>query len=371
MRLLYCILTILISCHLSGQEYFLLVGTYDSPKSEGIYVYRFNTKNGDSKAVSQIKLSNASYITVSPDEKFVYSVNENGKNASGGKVSSFSFDKTTGGLIFINSEFSGGDHPCYIETDKSGKWVFAGNYSTGNLAVFPVSENGGLNPADTIIQHTGISINKQRQNGPHVHCTVISPDNNWLLVPDLGIDKAMIYSFDNINGSLSTGKQPFISSEPGAGPRHLVFHPFKKTVYLIEELSGTISVHHFKNGKTKNIQRISTMITDDSSFAGSADIHVSADGKFLYASNRGNVNNIAIFSIEKKGRLSLIGHQSVLGKTPRHFNFDPTGKYLLACNQNSDEIVIFQRDINSGLLTDTGKRIQVGRPVCLKWIKIN
>jgi 6-phosphogluconolactonase len=368
MKILFKLAASFISLQAACQEHYLLVGTYDSPKSEGVYVYRFNSTNGDVNAVSHFVTSNPSYLTVSPNGKYVYSVNENGKNGIGGEVTAFSFDKKNGQLSFINRQFSGGDHPCYIETDKTGKWVFTGNYSTGSLAVFSINAEGGLSRADTVIKHLGKGKNENRQQGPHVHCTVISPDNKWLLVPDLGIDKTLIYAFDNKSGKLSQDKQYFISSEPGAGPRHFTFHPNNKLGYLVEELSGTIVAHTFKNGKSERIQRISTMPAGDSSFAGSADIHISPDGKFLYASNRGNVNNIAVFSLNKKGKLSLVGHQSTLGITPRHFNFDPSGKYLLVCNQNSDEIVIFKRDVNSGLLYDSGKRIQVGKPVCIKWI---
>ena len=368
MKSLVLLPTLILSQFVLCQEYYLLVGTYDSPKSEGIYVYHFNAANGDTKEVGHIKTSNPSYLAISKDERFVYAVNENGKNGNGGEVTSFSFDKKDGRLSFVNTQLSGGDHPCFIETDKTGKWVFAGNYSSGNLAVFPVKTDGGLSLAETLIQHTGKGINEQRQKGPHVHCTVLSPDNKWLLVPDLGIDKTMIYGFDALTGKLTTGKQPFIASEPGAGPRHFVFHPTKKLGYLIEELSGTVVAHKYKNGRYKRIQRVSTLAEGDSSFAGSADIHISPDGKFLYASNRGNINNIVIYSLNKKGKLTLIGHQPTLGNTPRHFNFDPTGNYLLACNQNSNEIVIFKRNINTGLLTDSGKRVSIGKPVCIKWI---
>jgi len=300
----------------------------------------------------------------------VYAVNENGKSGFGGEVTAFSFDKKNGQLSFINRQFSGGYHPCYIDTDKTGRWVFAGNYSSGNLAIFPVKKDGGLNIADTLIQHTGNGKNQERQKGPHVHCTVVSPNNEWLLVPDLGIDKTMLYRFDEQTGKLSVGKQKYIESVPGAGPRHFVFHPNNKRGYLIEELSGTVVAYKYKNGIFKTIQRVSTMVGGDRSFAGSADIHISPDGKFLYASNRGNINNLAIYSVSKKGKLSLIGQQPTLGKTPRHFNFDPTGKYLLVCNQNSNEIVIFTRDATTGFLKDSGERITIGKPVCIKWITL-
>jgi len=354
----------------ANKSYYLIVGTYDSPTSEGIYIYTFNSRNGSVSEVSHIKTSNPSYVTISPDEKFVYAVHENGKDGNGGEVAAFSFDKKPGTLSFINKQLSGGDHPCYVEIDKTGKWVFAGNYSSGSVAVLPVNADGRLGATTTIIQHSGSGKDAARQKAPHVHCTKISDDNRWLFVPDLGIDKVMIYSFDAETGKLTPAQEPFAESMPGSGPRHFTFHPNKKYAYLVEELSGTVSVFEYNDGMLKNIQRISTMPPRDGSFAGSADIHVSPDGKFLYASNRAASNTIAIFKIDKtSGKLIAMGHQSTLGKTPRNFSIDPSGNFLLAANQGTDEIVIFKRNKRTGLLTDTGKRIHIGKPVCLKWIK--
>lgn len=367
--ILIIILLTIVAQSAFAQNYYLIAGTYNSPKSEGIYVYNFNSADGSVKKINQVKSSNPSYVAISPDEKFVYSVAEDGNNNIGGSIAAFTFNKQTGALTFINQQLSGGDHPCYVAVDKTGKWVFAGNYTSGSIAVLPVLENGGLGAASSTIQHTGSGTNKDRQKSPHVHCTEISADNKWLFVPDLGIDKVMIYSFDARTGKLTPAKEPFSASAPGAGPRHFTFHPTNKFAYLIEELSGTIVSFGYKKGKLKQLQRISSMPVGDMSFAGSADIHVSSDGKFLYASNRSNSNSIAIYSIDKKkGTLKLITHQSVLGNTPRNFNFDPTGKFLLVANQNSDEIVIFKRDVITGLLTDSSNRISLGKPVCIKWI---
>jgi len=353
------------------QQNYLVTGTYTSGKSEGIYVYQFNSADGTAKAISQVKISNPSFVAVSPNEQFVYSVEEDAAaNGKGGEITAFSFNKKTGSLIFINRQLTGGDHPCYVSVDKTGKWVAAGNYSSGSLSIFPVEANGGLGTATTI-KHEGSGPNMARQASPHVHCTFFSADNRFLFVPDLGIDKLMIYAFDENTGKLTAAKQAFAQSEPGAGPRHICFDPANKFTYLIEELSGTVVTYKYKNGKLKRKQRISTMPAGDTSIAGSADIHVSPDGKFLYASNRAEANTIAIFSINQhNGKLSLVGHQSTLGKTPRNFNFDPSGNFLLVANQNSDNVVVFKIDKDTGLLTDTGNRIDVGKPVCLKWISM-
>ncbi len=361
---------LLVSVSAAQQQYYLVTGTYTTGKSEGIYVYQFNSNVGSATAISHVKISNPSFVSVSPNEQFVYAVQEDAAiNGKGGEVAAFSFNKQTGILTYMNKQPSGGDHPCYVAVDKTGRWVVAGNYSSGSLSVLPVQADGSLGAATTIIQHEGSVPNVQRQSKPHVHCTLFSADNRFLFVPDLGIDKIMIYAFNATTGKLSPAKQPFAQSTAGAGPRHLCFHPSNKYAYLVEEMSGTVVVFKYRNGKLKNKQRISSMPVGDTSDAGSADIHVSQDGNFLYASNRSNANTIAIFRInQKNGKLAIIGHQSTFGRTPRNFNFDPSGNFLLVGNQNSDEIVIFKVDKVTGLLTDTQKRIEVGKPVCLKWI---
>ena len=367
------LLLMLLSLYISNsfaQEHYLLVGTYTGGKSEGIYVYKFNSENAGFSEVSHVKSSNPSFLAISPDEKYVYAANENGNKGNGGEVSAFSFDKENGTLNFINSQSTQGDHPCYVETDKTGKWVFAANYSTGSLVVYPLNTDQGLAAASTHIMHSGTGPNKSRQDKPHVHCTMIAPDNNWLLVPDLGTDKVMIYSFDPTSGRLSPGQQAFARSQPGAGPRHLSFHPNGKYVYLIEELTGHVVTYQYKDGRLKFLYRNSSLPRGQQGYAGSADIHVSPDGNFLYASNRGDFNNIATFRLDKKGKPSIVGFVPSEGKGPRNFNFDPSGNYLLVGNQDSDEIVIFQRDKKTGLLTDSKKRIAVGKPVCIKWISI-
>ena len=370
LALVFC-LSFLTSC-MTQQEplHYLITGTYTGDKSEGIYVYLFNSKDGSYKEVSHVKTSNPSFLTLSPDEKYVYAVAENSNNGNGGEVASFAFDKKTGVLTPVNRQLSHGDSPCYIDVNKTGKWIFVANYTSGTLSVLPVDASGKIGEAATTIQHEGSGVNKSRQSKPHVHCTYISDDDKWLFVPDLGIDKVMVYSFDTTNGSLKPAEQPFIKIEDGGGPRHITFHPNKKFAYVIEEMGGAVDAFDYDNGKFNAVQRIESVQKEDTAFIGSADIHVSDDGKFLYASNRGGFNTIAIYSINQQdGKLTLVGHQQSLGDIPRGFSIDPSGKFLLAANQESNDIVIFNRDEKTGLLTDTGKRIAVGKPVCLKWAK--
>lgn len=365
----FLFLFITVSVAAQQQDY-LITGTYTTGKSEGIYVYKFNNMDGSAREVSHVKISNPSYVAVSPRDSFLYAVQENAAaNGKGGEITAFSFNKENGTLTYINQQPSGGNHPCYVAVDKTGAWVVVGNYSSGSLSVFPVLANGALGAAVTSIQHSGSGPNAARQQPPHVHCTLFSADNRFLFVPDLGIDKIMIYAFDVATGKLNPASQPFAQSLAGAGPRHFCFHPSAKYAYLAEEMSGTVVAFKYRKGRLKKLQRISCMPAGDSSNASTADIHISPDGKFLYVSNRAPSNTIAIFKINyKKGTLLPVAHQPTLGQAPRNFNFDPTGNFLLVANQNSDNIVIFKIDKETGLLTDTGNRITVGNPVCLKWV---
>jgi len=373
MKKLFAFLFCTITLKSFSQENYLLIGSYSAPNSEGIYVYKFNSLTGEAVFVSSIKASNPSFLAVSPNEKFIYAVNENADSTRftvTGYIAAFSFDKTNGKLSFINKQESGGKHPCYVAIDKTGKWIFTGNYSSGSLAVLPVKANGSLDTAIQTIQHEGHGVVDGRQDDPHVHATVLSRDNKTLYVPDLGLDKLMIYKFNNVTGKLTDAPMPFAMTEPGTGPRHFDIHPNNKYAYLMEELTGTVSVFQiYKDGSLESIQNISALPRDFNGVIGSADIHVSPDGKFLYASNRGESNTIGIFKINPStGLLTWVDAQSTLGQTPRNFNFDPTGNFLLVANQNTDDIIIFKRDKITGLLTDTGKKINVHSPVCLKWI---
>lgn len=354
-----------------AQKLNLLIGTYtDKGTSEGIYVYEFDTKTG--KAVYKNKATgteNPSYLAISRDGKYVYAANE----AGAGEVSSFTFDKKSGSLKLLGKKPSNGTAPCYVSTNSKGNFVFAGNYGAGNFSVYPVSSDGSLGDAVQVIQHSGSGINKERQEGPHVHSTVLSPDEKFLMVSDLGTDKISIYHFDahNTTKPLIPADQPYVEVKAGNGPRHLDFHPNGKFAYSIQEMTGNITVFAYNNGHLNAVQNISILPQGFNGAIGAADIHVSPDGTFLYASNRGEANDIAIFSIDKgTGMLKPSGRASTLGKGPRNFVIDPSGNFLIAGNQNSDSVIIFRRDKKTGLLSDTGERIKVGAPVCLKFTSI-
>ncbi|RYY58850.1 MAG: lactonase family protein, partial [Chitinophagaceae bacterium] len=342
----------------------LFVGTYTrTPGRAGIFVYRFDPATQEATLLDTMIAVNPSYLAPSADGKFLYAVSEQGKGK--GAVGAYRVRK--GKLTLINQVSSEGDDPCYVTTDRKGKNVIVGNYSGGTMALFPVAPDGGLAPAEQVFQYTGSGPNKQRQEASHVHSTVLSPDEDYLLVADLGTDSVKSYRFAPGKHRLTETKKSFRLSA-GSGPRHIVFHPKKDWVYILQELSGTVTAATFNSGKLAPLQEISLLPAGSSSAPHSADIHVSPDGAFLYASNRAPTNHIAIFRIdEKAGTLTLVGTQPTGGAVPRNFTLDPSGNFLLAANQDSDRITIFKVDKSTGLLTDTGKSIPVPSPVCLKW----
>jgi 6-phosphogluconolactonase len=347
----------------------MLVGTYNSPASEGIYVYKFNSDSGTTRPVSMIKTSNPSYLAVSPDNKYVYAVGEvAGPTGREGAVSSFAFNKSTGALTLLSTQSSGGNNPCYIATDKKGKWAMVGNYSSGNLSVLRVRK-GKLLPALQVIQHEGSGPDTSRQESPHVHGVFPDKKNQYVYFTDLGIDKVMAY-YQSKAGRLTSSVSKTITMPPGSGPRHLDFHPGGKYMYVLNELSNSVSVlKDTGNSSFTEIQNLSALPPYFKGKSTAADIHVSPDGKFLYTSNRGTNNTIAVFSIDpQSGMINSVNYTYTEGETPRNFNFDPTGNYLIVGNQNSNTIVIFKRNKETGLLTDTGQRIPVGKPVCIKWM---
>ena len=372
MLLSVCI--VLLAQAVFAQQYFLFTGTYTTGTSEGIYVYRFDANTGAiSPADTARAVKQPSYLTLSADGNFLYAVNETGGNAPG-QISAFSFNKATGKLQFLNKRPSFGDYPCYITVSNNRKWVIAGNYGGGNFVAYAVNEDGSLSDNYQMIQHQGKGPNPSRQEASHVHSTVFSPDQRHLLVSDLGTDKVTVYRFNENAASNPIAPVPahVASTIGGSGPRHLEFHPNGKWVYLMEELSGYVSAWKYRKGKLTSFHRSDAHQADYKGDHGSADIHISADGKHLYASNRYQANNLTIFNINRKsGQITPIAYQDVLGNKPRNFIIEPSGKFVLVANQESNDVRIFRRNPATGLLTPTETMLSVGNPVCLKLLKIS
>jgi len=355
-----------------ARYYHLLIGTYTRGKSEGIYVYRFDNKTGQLNHVYTAKgVENPSFLTVSPDGQFVYAVNELSGDKQG-SVSAFKFNSQQGILTLLNQQASGGGDPCYLTLDDEQKFLVVANYSGGSFSILPIKSDGSLLPAVQTFQHVGNSVNPDRQENPHVHATVFSPDQKYLFVDDLGTDKVNIYRFDpkNKQKPLSPATPAYIDVKPGSGPRHLIFNKTGTYAYLILELSAEILVFQHNKGKLDLVQTVPITEADFEGEVGAAEIQLSPDGKFLYASNRGDANEIVVYTVDpEKGLLTFVERKKTMGKMPRHFTIDPHGNFLLVAHQESHSVVLFPRDKNTGKLGSGKQLLSIDSPVYLKMIE--
>lgn len=354
----------LCQCKSKPMDNYMIVGTYTHSGSKGIYVYNFNADSGNVELVSTASdIKNPSYLWVSKEN--VYAASETNGDTPG-SVSAYSLDKQNGSLHLLNNLPTGGDDPCFVEADASGKFVAVANYSGGSVTIFPTDEKGALIDKKQLVQHEGGSVNPDRQQGPHVHQSIFSPDQKFLLTPDLGKDEVMVYAFDKSKAQ-PLSLHATIQCAPGSGPRHIAFHPHKKFAYLMHELKPFVTVYSFDNGNFKAIQNINAYPEDFEGNKDGAEVMVSPDGKFLYTSQRADQNTIGIFQIdEATGELTLKGFEPVLGKGPRYFTFDPSGKFLLVANQLSDNITIFEINKETGMLKPSGN-IDIPIPVCIQF----
>jgi 6-phosphogluconolactonase len=358
------------SFDMTAKSKLVYVGTYTekeanvSGKAEGIYIYELNLTTGELSYISTSpRTMNPSYIAIHPNHQWLYAVNEFGE----GQVSAFLLSTDKKQLTFLNAVSSHGNSPCYVSVDHSGKFVMVANYGSGTVALYPINPDGSLQDASSVDQHAGKGPTA-RQEGPHAHMIIPGNSGQYIYATDLGTDQVFTYRIDSKTKQLkNTGNTK--TTQAGAGPRHLAFHPNNLWVYLVNELNGTIEASSVNNltGEFKRFQTISTVPEDEKNAAGCADIHITPSGKFLYASNRGDVNTIAMYAINQNtGQLQTIGYQSVLGRTPRSFVIDPTGTFLLVANQGTDNVVTFKIDTSTGKLIETGIETKIPTPVCLK-----
>jgi len=344
------------------KDIFLLIGTY----SPTMYVYRFNPVNGKLEATSTFGISGSQYLTVSKNQKFVYVVNDQ-SNAKGGEITAFSFDNGKGTLNRINSTTTGSEPCCFVDISTDNRWVVAGNYRLGNLFVFKTNLDGSIKQCKQIIDHKTIA---PEGIVPHVHCTLFTPDGKYIFATDLGLDKLFCYPFSPQSDEPLIESNAVISEiHKGYGPRHLAFHPNGKYLYMIAEKSGHIVCYQYKTGKLIQIQDLLSDSTNNDGKGGSADIHITPNGKFLYATHRLKANDIVGYKIAHSGKLTELFHQSSKGIQPRNFVIDPTGSFLLVANVDSGNIVVFKINQESGQLSATGEEINVEKPFCLKMIE--
>lgn len=359
------IIAILFCLHTNAQtlKANLLVGTYTKKESKGIYVYNFDTAAGKAILLSHTDSStNPEFLTITKDRQFVYAVNE----TKDGMVAAYSFKENKLNLLQLKSVKS--EDPCYITLSPDEHNLFVANYSGGSITQFHRFADGLISNAQQFIQHVGKSVNEKRQDKAHVHGAFFSPKGDYLLTPDLGMDQVFIYPYNNNNSNpLDLSKSNSIVSKPGAGPRHLAFSLNGKFIYVTEELTGSVSVYGFVNDKASFLQTVFTHPSNYNGAPGTADIHVSPNGKYLYVSNRGEENNIAKFPILSNGKLDdkKMKLFSTLGKRPRNFTISGDGNWLLVANQDTDNIIVYKINKATGDLINTGNSISVSMPVCL------
>jgi 6-phosphogluconolactonase len=362
----------------TAQDYFVYVGTYPAGDSKGIYLYRFDEKSSHLTSLGlAAEIANPSFVATDPGHRYLYAVTDTdmairGSNADkvANTISSFTIDPASGSLKFLNRVSSGGSDPIHLIVDKTGKILFVANYDSGSIASFAIRPDGSIGAMTGFDQHHGSSVDPQRQQGPHAHEVVLSPDNRFLLVPDLGLDRILIYRIDEAKHSFLPNNPAYVAVKGGLGPRHFAFAPDGKFAYAICEMGSSVVAFSYdrESGALTPIQTISTLPAGFSGEDDSAEIQIDKSGRFLYASNRGQ-NTITEFQKDKStGKLTVVQNISTEGKTPRNFVIDPTGRYLLAANQDSNNIVLFEIDSATGRLTPANQIEELAAPVCLLFV---
>lgn len=343
---------------------YIYTGSYTQPgnsNSQGIHIYCLDPSSGTLEFVEAAASGpNPSFMALHPNGRFLFAANE----LAEGLVSSFAVDPGSGRLSFLNRQPVHGSAPCYLTCDPTGAWLLAANYGDGSLSVLPVHVDGSLGSLAQRVQHYGLGSDPQRQEGPHAHAVVFDPSGRFVLAADLGIDRLNVYRFDGQSGQLLAHRPSGVAAISGAGPRHLVFHPNGRTLYVSNELNSTVTACSW-NDQDGLLDSFQTLPTLPPGFpAGdAADIHLHPNGRTLYVSNRGH-DSLAIFTVDQQdGSLIPNGHVSTAGKWPRNFALDPSGWFLLVANQHSDSLVIFRLDPQTGIPAPTGEIISVPSPV--------
>lgn len=352
------------SLNAASKDALVYIGTYTRGGSKGIYAYRFDASTGKlSEQGVAAEVENPSFLFVNAKGTRLYSVGE----AATGTVSAFEIDKASGKLKRLNDQPTGGNGPCHIMGDKAGKNIILVHYGSGSTAVFALKPDGSLGERTALVQHSGSSVDKGRQSGPHAHSVNYSKSEKYAVVADLGLDEFIVYAVDQAKGTLT--RHSAAKVKPGSGPRHFSFHPSYKFAYGVNEMASSVTAFQWNeaSGNLTEIQTVPTLPSDFQGKSSCAEILVHPSGKFVYASNRGH-DSIAAFSIASDGKLTSLGTASVEGKTPRNFRIDPSGAWLIAANQDSGNLVVFRIDKSTGKLTASGEQAKVPFPVCIRFV---
>lgn len=355
-------------------QYIAFVGTYTGKESKGIYAFRFDSDNGKMQPLGlAAEIRNPTFLAPHPKGRFLYSIGEVGdfQGQKAGSVSAFAVDAKTGKLTLLNTVSTRGAGPCHVSVDDAGRCVLVANYGGGSVAVFRIGEDGKLSEATDFVQHSGKGPNLKRQAGPHAHAFTLAPDNRYAFAPDLGADRVFIYRLDPVNGKITPADPPSVKIIPGAGPRHIAFHPSAKFAYVINELLSTITTFEYdaERGQLQEIQNVNTLPEDFKGESYTAEVAVHRNGRWLLGSNRGH-DSLTLFAIDRKtGRLALQQYIPTQGKWPRHFTFDPSGRFILVANQHTNNIVVFRFDPETGRVTPAGVNVEAPAPVCIDFVQ--
>jgi 6-phosphogluconolactonase len=377
-NLIYLITSLLFTFQAShGQpKEFIYAGTFSGDAEQGIFVYLFNRSMVTLTHVQTLGgMISPTYLELHPNGKFLYSVNRNPVNEEDtwGSVGAYSIDRSSGRLTHINDQPSYGNAPCHMSMDSRGRILFIANYGSGSIAAYPILDDGSLGKASKVVQHTGSSVGGERQQGPHAHCAVVSPDDRYLYAADLGTDRVKAYRINYYDKLMEPIPESDGIADPGTGPRHMAIRADQKFAYVLEEMGAQVEVFTIdpESGALSSIQAISTLPGDYQETNFCADIHIDPSGKYLYASNRGH-NSLAVYDISQEtGTLSLVDIQSVHGDWPRNFLIDPGGDFIFVANRKSNNLVIFRRDHASGKITYSGVEVSLPEPVCVKMLEID
>jgi 6-phosphogluconolactonase (cycloisomerase 2 family) len=345
----------------SSSKKLMFVGSYTWKGNPGIQVYQYDKASGKSNFVRSIKAPNASYMVVTPEQKYVYVLSEEDRI---GSVASYAIDQLTGNLTLLNKQNILGDGPCYVSYHAPSKTVYTANYSSGSITVFKTNADGSLQPATQHILYSGSSINKTRQEKSHAHCAVVGPDNKYLYVSDLGTDIIHRHSILQ-DGSLSDKSVDF-QVEPGNGPRHIVFNAKGTHAYSINEMKGSVDVFSVIQGNLKKVQTLVADTVQTKEDHGSGAIQLSPDGKWLLVSNRITSNQVVVFAVQQN-RLLVKKHHVEVTKKPRFFRFDESGKFVLVAGQDSDKLQIFSFNTLDGRMK-LQSTLDIPVPVSIEFI---
>lgn len=352
-----------------ADEPLVFISAFVSGDKGAIHAYRLEPETGRLKQVHRTtEVENPFFIVVSKDQKFLYSIHA---KSFGGKepeqVAAYALEGRTGRLKLLNRQSTRGSASCYLDIDATGRTVLVANYSTGNVASLPVKEDGSLGEAASFIQHVGSSVDPARQKGPYAHCIVVSPDNRFAFAADLGLDQVLGYRLDPKAAKLSPNQPPFVKTPPGAGPRHLTFHPDGKHVYVINELKNSVTLFDYvsESGTLSVRQTISTLPADFDGTSHCADLKITPNGQFLYGTNRGH-DSIAAYRLGDDGRLTLIGIEPSLGKGPQNLVITADGKLLLCANMPGNNVAVFRIDAQTGGLKSIGEPVSLPSPSCIR-----